>query len=108
MPIRRCAPGSSSVAQPNGLEENTIGFWTVLCFERRFLDDSIGLACIVLTALVLAFSLETHQAVNFQSAVVEEPQTGDNVTIGPKTYNSETLNLSIGKAAHPDAQICML
>ena len=57
MPIRRCAPGSSSVAQPNGLEENTIGFWTVLCFERRFLDDSIGLACIVLTALVLAFTL---------------------------------------------------
>jgi hypothetical protein len=47
---------------------------------------------------------ETHQAVNFQSAVVEEPQTGDNVTIGPRTYNSETLNLSIGKAAHPDAQ----
>ena len=35
---------------------------------------------------------ETHQAVNFQSAVVEEPQTGDNVTIGPRTYNSETLN----------------
>jgi len=57
VPIRRCAPGSSSVAQPNGLEENTIGFWTVLCFKRRFLDDSIGLACIVLTALVLAFSL---------------------------------------------------
>jgi hypothetical protein len=32
----------------------------------------------------------THAAVNLQSAVVEEPQTGDNVTVGPRTYNSET------------------
>ena len=81
MPIRRCAPGSSSVAQPNGLEENTIGFWTVLCFERRFLDDSIGLACIVLTALVLAFSLGTHQAVNNRQVTVEEraSDAADNV-----------------------------
>jgi hypothetical protein len=30
------------------------------------------------------------QTVNLQSAVVGEPQTGDNVTIGPSTYNSET------------------
>jgi hypothetical protein len=27
--------------------------------------------------------------VNFQSAAVGKPQTGDNVTIGPRTYNSE-------------------
>jgi hypothetical protein len=32
----------------------------------------------------------THQAVNLQSAVVGQAQTGDNVTIGPRTYNSET------------------
>jgi len=35
---------------------------------------------------------ETHQSVNLQSAVLGEPQTDDNVTIGPRTYNSETLN----------------
>ena len=46
----------------------------------------------------------THATVNLQSAVVGRPQTGDNVTIGPRTYNSETQSLSIGKAAHPDAQ----
>jgi hypothetical protein len=28
--------------------------------------------------------------VNFQSAAVGEHQTGDNVTIGPRAYNSET------------------
>jgi hypothetical protein len=32
----------------------------------------------------------TQQAVNLQSAVVGHAQTGDNVTIGPRTYNSET------------------
>ena len=32
----------------------------------------------------------THQAVNLQSAVVGQAQTDDNVTIGPRTYNSET------------------
>ena len=32
----------------------------------------------------------TRPTVNFQSAAVAEPQTGDNVTIGPRTYNSET------------------
>jgi hypothetical protein len=32
----------------------------------------------------------THQAVNLQSAVVGRAQTGDNVTIGPRIYNSET------------------
>src|ERR1700682_6441420 len=32
----------------------------------------------------------THQAVNLQSAVVGHAETGDNVTIGPRTYNSET------------------
>jgi len=32
----------------------------------------------------------THPAVNLQSAVVGEPQTGDNVTIGPRTYDSDT------------------
>jgi hypothetical protein len=31
-----------------------------------------------------------HPTVNLQSAVVGRPQTGDNVTIGPRTYNSET------------------
>jgi len=31
-----------------------------------------------------------HQAVNLQSAVVGHAQTGDNVTIGPRTYNTET------------------
>jgi hypothetical protein len=31
-----------------------------------------------------------HQAVNLQSAVIGKPQTSDNVTIGPRTYNSET------------------
>ena len=31
----------------------------------------------------------THQAVNLQSAVVGHAETGDNVTIGPRTYNSE-------------------
>ena len=32
----------------------------------------------------------THAAVSFHSAVVGEPRTGDNVTIGLRTYNSET------------------
>jgi hypothetical protein len=32
----------------------------------------------------------THQAVNLQSAAVGEHETSDNVTIGPRTYNSET------------------
>jgi hypothetical protein len=32
----------------------------------------------------------THATVNFQSAAVGTPQTGDNVTIGPSNYNSET------------------
>ena len=31
----------------------------------------------------------THPTVNLQSAVVREPQTGDDVTIGPRTYNSK-------------------
>jgi hypothetical protein len=31
-----------------------------------------------------------HPTVNLQSVVVGRPQTGDNVTIGPRTYNSET------------------
>jgi hypothetical protein len=32
----------------------------------------------------------THQAVNLQSAVVGHAETGDYVTIGPRTYNSES------------------
>ena len=32
----------------------------------------------------------THQAINLQTAVVGQAQTGDNVTIGRRTYNSET------------------
>ena len=32
----------------------------------------------------------THATVNLQSAAVGKHQTGDNVTIGPRTYNSET------------------
>jgi hypothetical protein len=32
----------------------------------------------------------THSTVNLQSAAVGLRQTGDNVTIGPKTYNSES------------------
>jgi hypothetical protein len=32
----------------------------------------------------------THPTVNLQSARVGGPQTGDNVTIGPTTYNSES------------------
>jgi hypothetical protein len=31
----------------------------------------------------------THQAVNLQSAAVGHAGTGDYVTIGPRTYNSE-------------------
>jgi hypothetical protein len=31
----------------------------------------------------------THLTVNLQSALVGKPQTGDNVTIGPETYNSK-------------------
>ena len=31
----------------------------------------------------------THQAVNLQSAVEGHAKTGDNVTIGPRTYNTE-------------------
>ena len=31
----------------------------------------------------------THPTVNLQSAVVREPQTGDDITIGPRTYNSK-------------------
>ena len=33
---------------------------------------------------------EKSQAVNLQSAVAGKPQTGDNVTIGPATYNPES------------------
>jgi hypothetical protein len=32
----------------------------------------------------------THATVGFQSAVMGKPQTGDNVTIGSRTYNPET------------------
>ena len=32
----------------------------------------------------------THTTVGFQSAVTGKPQTGDKVTIAPRTYNSET------------------
>jgi hypothetical protein len=32
----------------------------------------------------------THQTVNLQSAVTGQAETGDNVTIGPRTYNPET------------------
>ena len=32
----------------------------------------------------------THATVNLQSAAAGERQTGDNVTIGRRTYNSET------------------
>ena len=32
----------------------------------------------------------THATVNLQSAAVGVPQTGDNVTIGPRTYDPET------------------
>jgi len=31
----------------------------------------------------------THATVNLQSTAVGEPQTGDNVSIGPRTYNSK-------------------
>jgi hypothetical protein len=31
-----------------------------------------------------------HQAVNLQSAVLGHAKPSDNVTIGPRTYNSET------------------
>jgi len=31
----------------------------------------------------------THATVNLQTAAVREPRTGGNVTIGPRTYNSE-------------------
>jgi hypothetical protein len=31
----------------------------------------------------------THATVSLQTAVVGKPQTGDNVTIGPRTYNTE-------------------
>ena len=34
----------------------------------------------------------THRAVNLQSAAVGEHETGDNVTIGPRTYDPETRN----------------
>ena len=32
----------------------------------------------------------THATVNLQSAAMGERQSGDNVTIGPRTYNSES------------------
>jgi len=32
----------------------------------------------------------TRPTVNFQSAALGKPQTDDHVTIGPRTYNSET------------------
>jgi hypothetical protein len=38
----------------------------------------------------VAFGAGTHPAVNLQSAAVGESQTSDNVTIGPRTYNSDT------------------
>ena len=38
----------------------------------------------------LASEAGTHPTVNLQSARVGEPQTGDDVTIGPATYNSES------------------
>jgi hypothetical protein len=38
----------------------------------------------------VAGTTEAHPTVNLQSAVVSEPQTGANVTIGPRTYDSET------------------
>jgi hypothetical protein len=38
----------------------------------------------------LAGKAAPHPTVNYQNAVMGGPQTGDNVTIGPTTYNSET------------------
>ena len=37
----------------------------------------------------LAGTVGTHATVNLQSAAVGERQTGDNVNIGRRTYNSE-------------------
>jgi hypothetical protein len=38
----------------------------------------------------VAGTAATHSVVNLQSAVVGERQAADNVTIGSRTYNSET------------------
>ena len=38
----------------------------------------------------LAGAARRHAIVNFQSAKVRKFQAGDNITIGPATYNSET------------------
>ena len=38
----------------------------------------------------LADKTGTRSTVNYHVAAAGEPQTGDNVTIGPTTYNSET------------------
>jgi hypothetical protein len=38
----------------------------------------------------VAGTARTHQAVNLQGAAVGHAQTGDNVTIGSRTYNPET------------------
>jgi hypothetical protein len=37
----------------------------------------------------VAGTARTHATVNFQTAAVGDPQTGDNVSIGARTYNSE-------------------
>jgi hypothetical protein len=37
----------------------------------------------------VAGTAANHASFNFQSFVTAGPQTGDNVTIGPRTYNSE-------------------
>jgi hypothetical protein len=43
----------------------------------------------------------THPAVNLQTAAVGEPQTGDNVTIGPLTYHSEAWDVPLLATIQP-------
>jgi hypothetical protein len=61
-------------------------------FSNRQLLLMVAVICSMAFAACsdVAGTLGAHQAVNLQSAVVGHAQTGNNVTIGPRDYNSET------------------
>jgi hypothetical protein len=58
--------------------------------RRSLLIVSVICPLAVAACSDVAGTAGTHATVSFKSAVVGEPQTGDNVSIGPRTYNSET------------------
>jgi hypothetical protein len=70
--------------------------WFSKVTERAMLQAAVVLIVPVTCSMAFAACSDlagnegTHPNVNYQKAVVGGPQTGDNVTIGPGTYNPES------------------